>query len=116
MYIKKQLKKKCKVFTKDDESRKYYLEENSKDYYTPDDIIKSIALIGRTIRFTNQQLINHAVYDLSQRFWYDTFRDINNIIRKLYLEFKRFSEEFAIQQRKLSHEKRASKRIQGAKK
>ena len=109
-YIKKSLKKKCLVFTRDNEERKYFLDEDSRDYYTPDDIIKSLKLNGRVIYFSNKELINYAVYDLSQRFWYDTMRDINNIIRKLYLEYKRSDE--SIQQRKLSHEKRAQQRMQ----
>ena len=109
-YIKKSLKKKCLVFTRDDEERKYFLDEDSKDYYTPDDIIKSLKLNGRVIYFSNKELINYVVYDLSQRFWYDTMRDINNIIRKLYLEYKRSDE--SIQQRKLSHEKHAQQRMQ----
>ena len=109
-YIKKSLKKKCLVFIRDNEERKYFLDEDSRDYYTPDDIIKSLKLNGRVIYFSNKELINYAVYDLSQRFWYDTMRDINNIIRKLYLEYKRSDE--SIQQRKLSHEKRAQQRMQ----
>ena len=108
-YIKKSLKKKCLVLTRDNEERKYFLDEDSRDYYTPDDIIKSLKLNGRVIYFSNKELINYAVYDLSQRFWYDTMRDINNIIRKLYLEYKRSDE--SIQQRKLSHEKRAQQRM-----
>jgi hypothetical protein len=98
------------VLTRDNEERKYFLDEDSRDYYTPDDIIKSLKLNGRVIYFSNKELINYAVYDLSQRFWYDTMRDINNIIRKLYLEYKRSDE--SIQQRKLSHEKRAQQRMQ----
>lgn len=109
-YIKKSLKKKCLVFTRDNEERKYFLDKDSRDYYTPDDIIKSLKLNGRVIYFSNKELINYAVYDLSQRFWYDTMKDINNIIRKLYLEYKRSDE--SIQQRKLSHEKRAQQRMQ----
>ena len=113
-YVKKRLAHKCMIFTKDDEDRKYFLEENSRDYYTPDDVINSIELNGRTIRFGNQKLINYIVYDLSQRFWYDELKHINNIVRQLYLKFKRFSDEFAIQQRKISHEKKAHQRTQGA--
>lgn len=114
-YVKKRLARKCKVFTKDDEERKYFLEENSRDYYTPDDVIKSIELVnGRMIRFGNQKLINYIVYDLSQRFWYEELKHINNIVRRLYLQFKQISSEFEIQQRKISHEKRAQQRTQGA--
>jgi hypothetical protein len=113
-YVKKRLAKKCRVFTKDDEERKYFLDKDSRDYYTPDDVIKSIELVnGRVIRFGNQKLINYIVYDLSQRFWYDELKHINNSIHALYLRFKRFSEEFAIQQRKLSREKKAPNRVQG---
>ncbi len=115
-YVKKRLAQKCKVFTKDDEERKYFLDENSRDYYTPDDVIKSIELVnGRVIRFGNQKLINYIVYDLSQRFWYEEFKHVNNIVRRLYLQFKQISAEFEIQQRKISHEKRAQQRTQGAK-
>ncbi len=113
-YLKKYLKKKCVVFTKDDEDRKYFLDENSRDYYTTEDIIKSLQLAGRKIYFNNQSLINYAVYDLSQRFWFDCMNQVNNMIHKLYLEFKRAEEENGIQQRKLSHEKRAQQRMQEA--
>ena len=114
-YVKKRLAFKCKVFTKDDEERKYFLEENSRDYYTPDDVIKSIELVnGRMIRFCNQKLINYIVYDLGQRFWYEELKHINNAVHKIFLEYKRVSVEFEIQQRKISHEKRAQQRIQGA--
>ena len=109
-YIKKSLKKKCAIFTKDDEDRKYFLYDDPTKYYTPTDVIKSLKLNGRVIYFSNQELINYIVYDLSQRFWYDTMRDINNIVRKLYLEYKRSDE--SIQPRKLSHEKHARQRIQ----
>lgn len=114
-YVKKRLLCKCKVFAKDDTEHKYFLDKNSKDYYTQDDVIKSIELVnGRIIRFGNQRLINYIVYDLGQRFWYEELKHIANIIHTLYIKFKRISEEFEIQQRKLSHEKRAHKRKQGA--
>lgn len=88
-YLKKRLLHRCKVFVKDDEERKYFLEKNSRDYYTPLDVIKSIELVnGRVIRYSNQKLINYIVYDLSQRFWYDEFNHVNNIIHTLYLRFK----------------------------
>lgn len=112
-YIKKRLKKKSSIFTKDEE-RKYYLDKDPLNFYTPDDIIKSLELVGRTIRFGNQKLVNHAVYDLSQRFWYEEMKHINNIIRKIFLDYQRVSAEFEVQQRKLSHEKRAQQRTQGA--
>ena len=114
-YVKKRLAKKCKVFIKDDEERKYFLDKDSRDYYTPDDIIKSIELNGRMIRFANQKLINYVVYDLSQRFWYEELKHINNIVRSLYFKFVRISKEFELQQRKMSHEKKAPQRSQGAK-
>ena len=113
-YIKKSLKKRCRIFSKDDSARKHYLHEDSDDFYTPDDIIKSLELRGRSIQFCNQLLINHAVYDLSQRFWYEELSHINNIIHKLYLEFKRLP-TLGIQQRKLSHVKQSPMRKQGAK-
>lgn len=115
-YIKKQLARSCKTFILDDEDRKYYLDEDSDDYYTPNDIISSLQLNGRSIYFNNQPLINHAVYDLSQRFWYETMKNVNNIIRKLYLEFKGSDESTPIQRRKLSHEKKAHQRSQEARK
>ena len=112
-YVKKRLARKCKVFTKDDEERKYFLEENSRDYYTPDDVIKSIELVnGRMIRFGNQKLINYIVYDLSQRFWYEELKHINNIVRRLYLQFKQISSEFEIQQRKISRSEEHTSELQ----
>lgn len=117
-YIKKRLKKKCIIFTKDGEERKYFLDENSRDYYTSDDIIKSLALNGRQIYFSNQALINYAVYDLSQRFWFDELKNVNNIIRKLYMLFRAHNDNrtISVQKRKISHEKRAKQRLQEAKK
>ena len=112
-YIKKRLKKKSSIFTRD-EDRKYFLDEKSLDYYTPDDIIDSSELSGRTIRFSNQKLVNYVVYDLSQRFRYDEFKHVNNLIRKIFFNYQRDAENFEIQQRKLSHEKRAQNRTQGA--
>lgn len=115
-YVKKRLTKRCNIFLKDDTERRYFLTENSRDFYTYKDIIKSVDLINnRLICFTNQKLINHAVYDLGQRFWYDEFKYIANIIRKLYLEFKGSSSDRTITKRKLSHEKKAHRRIQGNK-
>lgn len=116
-YAKKYLKKKCNTFVRGDEDRKYFLDENSRDYYTPDDVIKSLALNGRVIYFSNQKLINYIVYDLSQRFWFDCLKYVHNIIHKLYLEFKNPAnyEANIIQRRKLSHVKRAQQRLQEAK-
>ena len=100
---------------KDDTERRYFLDDNPMNYYTSDDIIKSIQLNGRLLYFSNQELINHAVYDLSQRFWYDELKHINNAIHKIFLDFKRMalSEENSLQPRKLSHVKRAHNRVQG---
>ena len=114
-YVKKRLLRKCRIFTRDDSERRYFLNKDSSDYYTTDDVIKSLELVnGKVIRFSNQQLINYIVYDLNQRFWFDELNHINNIIHSLYLKFTRFSEEFVIQQRKVSHKKTASQRMQGA--
>ena len=115
-YIKKRLKQRCFVFTKDDADRRYFLDDDDPfNYYTSDDIIKSLKLNGRLIYFSNQELINHAVYDLSQRFWYDELKHINNSIHKIFLDFKRVSlnEESSLQPRKLSHIKKAHHRAQG---
>lgn len=110
-YTKKYLRRKCSVFMKDDEERKYFLEENSRDFYTVDDIINSLKLNGRVIYFSNKPLINYAVYDLSQTFWVYVLNSVNNIIHKLYLEFK--GSESSIQKRKLSHNKLAINKSQG---
>ena len=115
-YIKKRLKQKCFVFTKDDADRRYFLDEDDPlNYYTSDDIIKSLKLNGRVVYFSNQNLINHAVYDLGQRFWYDELSHVNNAIFKTYLDYKRMllNEENSLQPRKLSHNKRAQRRAQG---
>lgn len=113
-YIKKRLLEKCYKFTKDEEERKYFFEKNSRNYYTPNDIINTLQLNGRCIYFSNQPLINYIVYDLSQRFWYDELKIINNMVHKIYLEYRRFAPAFEIQQRKLSHKKRARQRSQGS--
>lgn len=117
-YVKKRLKQKCAIFTKDDADRRYFLDEDDPlNYYTPDDIIKSLQLNGRVVYFSNQNLINHAVYDLSQRFWYDEMSHINNTVHKLFLDYKRtlIDEDKSIQPRKLSHNKRPHQRFQGVK-
>ena len=102
-YIKSQLKKHCTKIK--DEDRKYFLDD-SRNYFTPEDIVDSLSLNGRVIYFSNRALINHAVYDLSQRFWYDELKFANNLIRKIYLIYKRKDNQ--IQQSKLSREKKST--------
>lgn len=102
-YLKSRLKRRISMIK--DEDRKYYLDRN-RDYFTPDDILDSLDLNGRVIRFSNRELINHAVYDLSQRFWYDEMKTTNNLIHRLFLEYKRQTN--SIQQRKLSREKKST--------
>lgn len=102
-YIKKRLKRHIAKIK--DEDSKYYLDDSRK-YFTPEDILNSLSLNGRVIYFNNRNLINHAVYDLSQRFWFDEFKTTNNMIRKIYLEYKRLDPEF--QQSKLSREKKST--------
>lgn len=55
--------------------------------YTLEDIIKLLKHNGRSIYFSNQKIINHLVYDLGQRFWCEVLRDVNNLIRWLYLRY-----------------------------
>lgn len=102
-YLKCRLKKHISMIKNED--RKYYLDD-SRDYFTPEDILDSLNLNGRVIRFNNRDLINHAVYDLSQRFWYDEMKNTTNLIHRLYLEYKRQTSQ--IQQRKLSREKKST--------
>ena len=99
-YLKNRLKK--RVSTIKNEDRKYYLDD-SGNYFTPGDILDSLSLSGRVIYFNNKKLINHAVYDLSQRFWYNEMKSTANLIYKLYFEYKR--QVSSIQQRKFSREK-----------
>lgn len=61
--------------------------------FTASDIIKSIKCSGRLVYFSNKKLIKHVVYNLSQRFWYDEFANIQNTIHKIYLEYKRDIQE-----------------------
>lgn len=56
--------------------------------YTSKDIIKSLTLLGNKIYFSNNKLINYAVYDLSQRFWYDVLNAVNNKLSYLYIRYK----------------------------
>jgi hypothetical protein len=102
-YLKCRLKKHISLIKNED--RKYYLDD-SRNYFTPEDILESLGLNGRVIRFNNRDLINHAVYDLSQRFWYDEMKNTNNLIHRLYTEYKRQTNP--IQQRKLSREKKST--------
>ena len=101
-YIKKRLKRHIAKIK--DEDRKYYLDD-SRRYFTPENILNSLSLNGRVIYFSNRDLINHAVYNLNQRFWFDELKTVNNMIRKIYLEYKRLDPKF--QQSKLSRDKKA---------
>lgn len=102
-YLKHRLKKHISMIKNED--RRYYLDD-SRNYFTPEDILESLILNGRVIQFNNMNLINHAVYDLSQRFWYEEMKITNNLVRRLYLEYKRQTN--SIQQRKLSREKKST--------
>ena len=102
-YLKHRLKKHISMIKNED--RRYYLDD-SRNYFTPEDILESLILNGRVIQFNNRNLINHAVYDLSQRFWYEEMKITNNLVRRLYLEYKRQTN--SIQQRKLSREKKST--------
>ena len=87
-YIKKSLKKKCDLFSKDENEIKYYIDEDSPSkFYTQGDIIKSLVLKNNVIYFSNMKLINYAVYDLGQRFWYNEINAINNMVSKIYFDY-----------------------------
>lgn len=88
-YIKRRLLYKCYTFEAyDDFKCKYTLEtKNGNIEYTYHDIINSLSLKGQVIAYSNQKLVNHAVYDLCQRFWYEELKQILNIINHLYLKF-----------------------------
>jgi hypothetical protein len=109
-YVKKYLKEKCRIFTKDSSERKYHPDEKSRKFYTHKDVINSLILEGRKIKFSNNELINYIVYDLGQRFWYDALKNISNLIYRIFFEYKRQQEDVIIQQRKLSREKKARRR------
>lgn len=100
-YIKQCLKDRSSVFIRDDENRQYFLED-SKIGYTDNDIIDSLTLNGKLISFSNKKLVDHAVYDLSQRFWYEEMNRINNEIHIIYLKFQKMRDSVAIQQRRSS--------------
>ena len=78
-YVKARLKKRALLFIGE-----YEFEGKT---YTSNDIIKSIKRQGRKIFYSDYKLITYIIYDLSQRFWSNEFRDINNIIRGLYCEY-----------------------------
>ena len=100
-YIKQCLRDRSNVFIRDDENRQYFLED-SKIGYTDNDIIDSLTLNGKLISFSNKKLVDHAVYDLSQRFWYEEMNRINNEIHTIYLKFQKMRDSVAIQQRRSS--------------
>ncbi len=100
-YIKQCLRDRSSVFIRDDENRQYFLED-SKIGYTDNDIIDSLTLNGKLISFSNKKLVDHAVYDLSQRFWYEEMNRINNEIHMIYLKFQKIRDSVAIQQRRSS--------------
>lgn len=83
--IKRELK--CKAAPYVIENETIYELDGKK--FTPNDIINSLILFSNKIYFSNNKLVNYAVYDLSQRFWYDTLNTANNIIRKLYFQYRR---------------------------
>lgn len=100
-YIKQRLRDRSSVFIRDDENRQYFLED-SKVGYTDNDIIDSLTLNGKLISFSNKKLVDHAVYDLSQRFWYEEMNRINNEIHMIYLKFQKTRDSVAIHQRRSS--------------
>lgn len=85
-YIKHRLRRHISKIKNED--RRYYLGDG-KSYFTPENILDSLVLSNRRIYFNNRSLINHAVYDLSQRFWYDEMKNASNLIYKIFLEYKR---------------------------
>ena len=80
------LESKCKVYTRDDEEKKYFLDGNTDKFYTPDDLINSLELVNnRIIRFGNKRLINYVVYDLGQSFWFYALRDVSNLVHRIHI-------------------------------
>lgn len=82
--IRRELRRKSIPFIS--ENKTLYKMDNKE--YTPNDIINSLILVNNKIYFSNNKLVNYAVYDLSQRFWYDTLNTANNMIRNLYLQYR----------------------------
>lgn len=82
--------RKCTTYFKDEEIKEFSLDEedDSASKYTISDIVKTIAIVNNSIRYTNQQLVNHLVYDLGYRVWYDIFNYINNALPTIYLKYK----------------------------
>lgn len=86
-YCKARLKQRALIF------ECQYKVESSHDNeientYSIEDVIKLIQRKDNVIFFSNTKLINHIVYDLGQRFWYNELCNINNIVHKLYMIYR----------------------------
>lgn len=66
------------------ENRPYELDGKK---YSANDVLDLLVLRNRTIYFSNNKLLNYIVYDLSQRFWYEDLKHINNMIYLLHIKF-----------------------------
>lgn len=92
-YVKERLKRRSLFFErKFSESLSKLKKEDLNDIddisYNPDDVINSIKRNNRTIYFSDKKLINHVVYDLCHRFWFDELNSINNKIYTIYFRYK----------------------------
>ena len=105
----KQLYKYCKTLLK---KHAYHIKDNHEyefdnNKYSVADVIDTLSIKGRTIYYSNRNLINYIVYDLSQRFWYTVLRDVMNIVSKLYLEYRgkldKEKEEISASQKHILH-------------
>lgn len=68
--------------------------------YTMNDVLNTLVLDNNKIYYNNRSLINYIVYDLSQTFWSDQLNAINNMLGKLYLEYRREYDKFISQQKR----------------
>lgn len=81
--IRARLKKRALIF-----ECTYQVESSdSIKTYKPDDVIALLCRHNRIIKFSNMKLLNHIVYDLGQRFWYEELNSINNTIYDIYFKW-----------------------------
>lgn len=72
---------------------------NNKTYNT-NDVLNTLTLNNNKIYYRDRSLINYIVYDLSQKFWLEQLNIINNMLGKLYLEYRRDYDKFISEQKR----------------
>lgn len=94
-FIKERLRRRCEVLKADEEVKEYSLGDNTSKKYTLDDLVNSLSLHGRIICYKEEDIINHLVYDLGQRLWYDELKSANNLIFTVHFKYYGYYQHFS---------------------